>query len=66
MIGMPLRIGYCAGRRAYAGEDTFLMTERFLGFTRTVPLPFVDYGRPVVTNAPGGQPGPAGTFCAGR
>lgn len=66
MIGMPLRIEYCADRRTYTGEDVYLLTESFLGFTRTVPLPFTDYGRPVVTNAPGGQPGPAGTFCSGR
>jgi hypothetical protein len=65
MIGMPLRIEYCADRRSYAGGDVFLVTERFLGFTRTVPMPFVDYGRPVITNAPGGQPGPPGTFCSG-
>ena len=63
MIGMPLRIGYCADRRNYAGEDVFLVTVRFLGFTHTVPMPFVDYGRPVVTNAPGGQAGHPGTFC---
>jgi hypothetical protein len=65
MIGMPLRFAYCADRRSYTGEDVFLVTERFLRFTRTVPMPFVDYGRPVITNAPGGQPGPPGTFCSG-
>jgi hypothetical protein len=64
MIGMPLRIAYCADRRSYVGEDVFLVTEKFLGFTRTVPMPFVDYGRPVITNAPGGQPGTPGTFCS--
>lgn len=47
----------------YTGEDVFLVKERFLGFTHTVPIPFVDYGRPVVTNAPGGQSGTPGTFC---
>jgi hypothetical protein len=65
MIGIPLRIAYCADRSSYVGEDVFLVTERFLGFTHTVPMPFVDYGRPVITNAPGGQPGEAGTFCGG-
>ncbi len=40
-----------------------MVTVRFLGFTHTVPIPWVDYGRPVVTNAPGGQPGHPGTFC---
>lgn len=63
VIGMPLRIAYCADRRMYTGEDVFLVKERFLGFTRTVPIPFVDYGRPVLTNAPGGQSGTPGTFC---
>ncbi len=62
-IGMPLRIRYCADRRNYAGQDVFMVTVRFLGFTHTVPIPWVDYGRPVVTNAPGGQPGHPGTFC---
>jgi hypothetical protein len=62
---MPLRIDYCADRRNYTGEDVFLVQERFLGFTHTVPIPFVDYGRPVITNAPGdGHSGP-GTFCSG-
>jgi hypothetical protein len=65
MIGMPLRIAYCADRRSYVGQDVFLVTEKFLGFTRTVPVPFLDYGRPVITNAQGGQPGPRGTFCSG-
>jgi hypothetical protein len=64
-IGMPLRIEYCAQHGGYVGEDVFLVTERFLWFTRTVPMPFVGYGQPVVTNAEGGQPGPAGTFCPG-
>jgi hypothetical protein len=64
MIGMPLRIAYCASRRSFVGEDVFLVTERFLGFTRTVPMPFVNYGRPVITNARGGQPGAAGMFCS--
>ena len=63
MIGMPLRIRYCADRRNYAGQDVFMVTVRFLGFTHTVPIPWVDYGRPVVTNAPGGQPGHPGAFC---
>jgi len=63
IIGMPLRIAYCADRRVYTGEDVFLVKERFLGFTHTVPIPFVDYGRPVVTNAPGGQSSTPGTFC---
>ncbi len=63
MIGMPLRFAYCASRRSYAGEDVFIVTERFLGFTHAVLIPFVDYGRPVVTNAPGGQPGPPGSYC---
>jgi hypothetical protein len=65
MIGMPLRITYCANRRGYVGEDVFLVTERYLWFTHTVPVPFVDYGRPVITNAPGGQSGAPGTFCSG-
>src|SRR5215469_15579256 len=65
MIGMPLRITYCAYRRGYVGEDVFLVTERFLGFTHTVRMPFIDYGSPVVTNAPGGQPGTPGNFCGG-
>jgi hypothetical protein len=64
-IGMPLRIRYCADRRNYAGQDVFMVTVRFLGITHTVPIPWVDYGRPVVTNAPGGQPGHPGTFCPG-
>ncbi len=63
MIGMPLRMRYCADRRNYAGQDVFMVTVRFLGFTHTVPIPWVDYGRPVVTNAPGGQPGHPGAFC---
>jgi hypothetical protein len=63
IIGMPLRIAYCADRRMYAGDDMFLVTERFLGFTHTVPIPYVGYGRPVITNAPGGQRGAPGTFC---
>lgn len=63
-IGIPLRIGYCADRRSYVGADVYLLAERFLGFTSTVPLPFEDWGRPVLTNAPGGQPGPPGTFCS--
>jgi len=65
MIGLPLRIAYCADRRSYAGEDVFLVTERFLSFTRTVAIPFFELGRPVVTNAPGGRPGTPGTFCSG-
>jgi hypothetical protein len=65
MIGVPLRIVNCGDRRSYVGEDVFLVTARFLGFTHTVPVPFVDYGRPVITNAQGGRPGPAGTFCRG-
>ncbi|MGH3125995.1 MAG: hypothetical protein ACRDND_33885 [Streptosporangiaceae bacterium] len=63
MIGMPLQIRYCADRRNYAGQDVFMVTVRFLGFTHAVPIPWVDYGRPVVTNAPGGQPGHRGAFC---
>ena len=65
MIGMPLRIAFCADHRTYAGEDTFLVTEKFLGFTHTVPMPFIGTSHLVVTNAPGGQPGPPGTFCGG-
>jgi hypothetical protein len=65
MIGLPVRIGYCADRRSYVGEDVFLVTERFLGFTRTVAIPFFEVGRPVVTNAPGDRPGAPGTFCSG-
>ena len=65
MIGMPLRIAYCADRGSYVGEDVFVVTERFFGFTHVVPMPFVDYGSPVITNAPGGRPGPAGTCCSG-
>lgn len=65
MIGMPLRIAYCADRRSYVGEDVFLVTERFFGFTHTVPIPFVDYGSPVVTNGAGGRSGAPGTFCSG-
>lgn len=63
MIGVPLRIEYCAASRRYVGEDVFLVTERFLGFTHTVSVPYVDYNRPVVTNAQGNRRGPAGTFC---
>jgi len=65
MIGVPLRIAYCADRRNFAGEDVFEVTVRFLGFTHTLPVPFVDFGRPVITNGPGGRAGPAGTFCSG-
>jgi hypothetical protein len=65
IIGMPLRIDYCADRRMYTDEDVFLVTERFLGFTHTVPIPFVGYGQPVITNAQGGTPGAPGTFCDG-
>jgi hypothetical protein len=64
MIGIPLRIAYCADRRDYAGDDVFLLTERSFGFTHTVPIPFVDYRRPIITNAPGGQRGAPGTFCS--
>jgi hypothetical protein len=63
IIGMPLRIAYCADRRMYTGESVFLVTERFLGFTHTVPIPLVG-GPPVVTNAPGDQRGTPGTFCS--
>lgn len=64
-IGMPLRIAYCADRRNYAGDDVFLVTESFFGFTHTVPVPFTGDGSPVITNAPGWRPGPPGTFCSG-
>jgi hypothetical protein len=65
MIGMPLRIAYCASRRSYTGEDVFVVKEKFLAFTHAVLIPFVDYGRPVITNAPGGQPGRPGSYCSG-
>lgn len=63
MIGMPLRIAYCADRRMYTGETVFLVTERFLGFTHTMAIPFLG-GPPVVTNAPGDRHGTPGTFCS--
>jgi hypothetical protein len=63
VIGMPLRIIFCASRTSYVGADVFLVTEKVLGFTHTVPIPFVAYGSPVVTNGSGDRPGPAGTFC---
>ncbi len=59
-IGIPVRIAYCAGRTSYVGEDIFLVTEKFLGFTRTIPMPL---GFPAVTDAPGGQQGHPGTYC---
>jgi hypothetical protein len=64
MIGMPLRIAYCADRRSYVGEANFLVTEKFLGFTHIVPVPIFG-GQQVVTNAPGDPPGSPGTFCSG-
>jgi hypothetical protein len=54
MVGMPLRIAYCADRRNYVGDDVFLVTEKFLGFTHVVPMPIF-----------GGHPGSPGTFCSG-
>ncbi|HET7015148.1 MAG TPA: hypothetical protein VFI65_14620 [Streptosporangiaceae bacterium] len=65
MIGMPLRIAFCASRRSYTGEDVFIVKEKFLGFTHAVLIPFVDYSHPVITNASGGKPGPPGSYCSG-
>lgn len=64
MIGMPLRIAYCADRRSYVGEANFLVIEKFLGFTHVVQVPIFG-GDQVVTNAPGDPPGSPGTFCSG-
>lgn len=65
-VGMPLRIEYCADRRSYIAAPVFLVEERFFVFTRTVAIPFIEVDSPVVTNAPGGQPGVPGTFCGSR
>lgn len=51
-IGMPLRMLYCAARRSYIDVPAFLVTERFLVFTRTAAIPFFQPASPVVTNAP--------------
>jgi hypothetical protein len=49
----PLRTLYCANRRAYTDAVFFLVKERFLVFTHTVSIPFID-GSTIVLNAPGG------------
>ncbi|MHB1594868.1 MAG: hypothetical protein ACYCO9_09820 [Streptosporangiaceae bacterium] len=60
MIGMPLRFRYCAGHDQWVTDDSYLITERFAGFTRTVSMAT---GFTIVTNGSGGSQGPPGTFC---
>jgi hypothetical protein len=66
LVGMPLRTSRCGYRHLMTIVTTVLVRERFLTFTRTVPVPIIGTGAQVLVNTPGGRPGNPTAICATR
>jgi hypothetical protein len=65
VIGIPVRAAApCARKNDWTSIDSFLVRERFLSFTHTVPVPFSPGGARVILRAPGGHPGDPNVVCA--
>jgi hypothetical protein len=62
---MPLRMWPCGIRDGIDDISSFLVRERFLIFTHTVAVPFIEGGQ-IVTHFPAGKPGEPNTLCAAR
>ena len=64
-IGIPVRSGPCGERSGWTWQDSFLVRERFLSFTHTVPLPFISDGRTLILHSLS-HPGGTDAFCVSR
>lgn len=63
-VGIPVRSAPCASKRNWTSIVGFLVRERFLWFTRTVPMPVNPEDGLLIMHTPGGHPGEPNVFCA--
>ena len=63
-IGIPVRSAPCASKTDWTQIVGFMVRERFLWFTRTVPMPVTEEDGLLIMHTPGGHPGDPNVFCA--
>jgi hypothetical protein len=67
IVGILVRAAApCAEMNDWTSVDSFLVRERFLSFTHTVPVPFIPEGARVIMRSPGGHPGEPNVLCASQ
>ncbi|HEY2549057.1 MAG TPA: hypothetical protein VGI64_00615 [Streptosporangiaceae bacterium] len=62
-IGLLVRTSPCASRDSWQSLPSFKVQMRFLGFTRSVALPWGMQGDSLIMHQPAGGPGDPGTVC---
>ena len=62
-VGLPVLTSPCARRGYWSALASFSVKMRFLGFTRTVALPWGLHGDSLIMHQPAGRPGAQGVFC---
>jgi hypothetical protein len=62
-IGLQVRTSPCARRGYWQALPSFSVKMRFLGFTRSVALPWGMEGDSLIMQQPGGRPGAPGVIC---